>query len=146
MDILPTIVAATKVQLPKEKIDGLDFLPLLTGKTNKSPRDVFYVYYDLNNLKVIRYKTWELVLPHNSQAYSQALPGKDGTPGKVPHVNVPMALYDLIHDPGTIQDVQSQYPEVVEEIMKYAELAREDMGDGLTKRVGKNNRPAAKMQ
>lgn len=146
MDILPTIVAATNAHLPKEKIDGLDFIPLLTGKTNKSPRDVFYVYYDLNNLKIIRYKTWELVLPHSSQAYSQAIPGKDGTPGKVPHVNVPMALYDLIHDPGTIQDVQSQYPEVVEEILKYAELAREDMGDALTKRVGKNNRQPAKMQ
>jgi len=146
MDILPTIVAATNAHLPKEKIDGLDFLPLLTGKTNKSPRDLFYVYYDLNNLKLIRYKTWELVLPHDSQAYSQAIPGKDGTPGKVPHAKIPMALYDLLHDPGTIQDVQTQYPEVVEEILKYAELAREDMGDGLTKRIGKNNRKPAKME
>ncbi|AOW10565.1 sulfatase family protein [Flavobacterium gilvum] len=146
MDILPTIVAATNANLPKEKIDGLNFLPLLTGKTNKSPRDLFYVYYDLNSLKVIRYKTWELVLPHSSQAYSQAIPGKDGTPGKVPYVKVPLALYDLIHDPGTIQDVQSQYPEVVEEILKYAELAREDMGDAITKREGKNNRTPAKMQ
>lgn len=145
MDILPTLVAATKANLPKEKIDGLDFLPLLTGKTTQSPREVFYVYYDNNNLKLIRYKTWELTLPHSSQAYSEGIPGKDGTPGKVPYAKVPMALYDLIHDPGTKQDVQSQYPEIVEEILKYAELAREDMGDALTNRVGKNNRPAAKM-
>ena len=143
MDILPTIMAATNAQLPKQKIDGLNFLPLLTGKSSATPREVFYVYYDVNNLKLIRYKHWELVLPHQSQAYSQGSPGKDGKPGPTPIADVPMALYDLTHDPGTIYDVQKQYPEIVEEILKYAEQAREDLGDDLTKRKGKNIRPSA---
>lgn len=143
MDLLPTIVAATKASLPQQKIDGLNFLPLLTGKTNESPRQVLYVYYDNNNLKLIRYKQWELVLPHRSQAYTLGTPGKDGFPGKTPVTDVPMALYNLMHDPGTMYDVQQQYPEVVAEILKLAEQARADLGDDLTNRKGKNTRPPA---
>jgi arylsulfatase A-like enzyme len=143
MDILPTIVAATKANLPKQKIDGLNFLPLLTGQSTITPRELFYVYYDVNNLKLVRYKHWELVLPHQSQAYSQGTPGKAGRPGLTPITDVPMALYDLAHDPGTVYDVQKQYPEIVDEILKYVEQAREDLGDDLSKRKGKNVRESA---
>lgn len=143
MDILPTIVAAAGAASPKEKIDGLNFLPLLTGKTKQSPRDLFYVYYDANNLKLIRYKNWELVLPHSSQAYSAGEPGKDGKPGPTPSRPVPMALYNLIHDPGTVYDVQKDYPEMVQLMLGFAEQAREDLGDDLTKRKGKNTRASA---
>ena len=143
MDILPTIMAAANAVMPKQKIDGINFLPLLTGRSTAGPREVFYVYYDGNNLKLVRYKNWELVLPHQSQAYSQGTPGKDGKPGPTPIADVPMALYDLTHDPGTVYDVQKQYPEIVSEILKYAEKAREDLGDDLTKRTGKNIRAAA---
>lgn len=143
MDILPTIVAAAGASSPKEKIDGLNFLPLLTGKTNQSPRELFYVYYDVNNLKLIRYKNWELVLPHSSQAYSAGEPGKDGKPRPTPVKPVPMALYNLTHDPGTAYDVQKNYPEIVQLILGFAEQAREDLGDDLTKRKGKNTRASA---
>ncbi len=142
MDILPTIVTAAKASMPKQKIDGLDFLPLLTGKANNTPREVFYVYYDANSLKLIRYKQWELVLPHTSQAYTQGSPGKDGKPGPTPVVPVPMALYNLTHDPGTVFDVQKQYPGIVAQLLQYAETAREDLGDDLTNRQGKNIRAA----
>ena len=143
MDILPTVMAAAGASLPKQQIDGLNFLSLLTGKSFASPRDLFYVYYDVNNLKLVRYKNWELVLPHKSQAYSQGSPGKAGKPGSTPIVDVPMALYDLTHDPGTVYDVQKQYPEIVQKILKYVEQAREDLGDDLTQRKGKNIRPSA---
>lgn len=143
MDILPTVAAITGASLPKEKIDGLNFLPVLSGKTNQSPREVFYVYYDANNLKVVRYKNWELVLPHSSQTYSQGTPGKDGHPGTVPVKPVAMALYNLTHDPGTSMDVQHLYPEVVQQIMVFVEQARDDLGDALTNRKGNNIRKAA---
>jgi arylsulfatase A-like enzyme len=142
MDILPMVVSATHASMPKQNIDGLDFLPLLTGQTSQSPREVFYVYYDVNSLKLVRYKNWELVLPHTSQAYSQGTLGKDGNPGSTPMTAVPMALYDLTHDPGTVYDVQNQFPEIVEEILRHAEQARADLGDDLTNRIGKNVREA----
>ncbi|WP_018626213.1 sulfatase family protein [Niabella aurantiaca] len=142
MDILPTVMAATGSVLPEKKIDGLNFLPLLTGKSPVTPREVFYVYFDVNNLKLIRYKNWELVLPHKSRTY-QVPHGKDGDRGPTPVVDVPMALYDLVHDPGTVYDVQDQYPEIKEKMLQYAEEARADLGDNITHRKGRNVRPAA---
>lgn len=143
MDLLPTVIAATNAPMPDKKIDGLNFLPLLTGKTNQSPRAVFYVYYDANNLKLVRYNNWELVLPHASQAYTIGTPGKDGFPGPTGSAKVPFALYNLTHDPGSVYDVQKQNPEIVQEILKYVEAARTDLGDDLTGRKGKNIRPSA---
>jgi arylsulfatase len=146
MDLLPTVVSAANASLPKKRIDGLNFLPLLSGDTACSPREVFYVYYDQNSLKLVRYKNWELVLPHRSQSYIRNAQGKDGFPGNVPVVDVPMALYNLSHDPGTVYDVQHYYPDVVKKIMSFVEEAREDLGDDLSNMKGKNTREPAKLQ
>lgn len=145
MDLLPTIADITGSALPENKIDGLDFLSLLTGKTNKGPRDIFYYYFGVgsNNLEAIRYKHWKLVLPHKSTSYNKNLQGKGGLRGKGAVVEVPLALYDLAHDPGEVRDVQELYPEIVAQIQKIAETAREDLGDDLTNKKGKNVRKPA---
>lgn len=146
MDLLPTIVTITGAPYPKNKIDGLSFMPLLLGKTPKSPREVFYYYYDKNNLKAVRYKNWKLVLPHQSRSYVLDTQGKDGYPGKTTDVAVKTALYNLTHDPGEVYDVQKLYPDVAEKIMTFVEQAREDLGDDLTNRKGKNVRSPAQWQ
>lgn len=146
MDLLPTIVNITGAPSPKNRIDGIDFTPLLLGKAPEGLRDVFYYYYDQNSLKAVRYKNWKLVLPHKSRSYVLDLPGKDGYPGKTTDVPVKTGLYNLTYDPGEVYDVQSQYPEVVERIMAFVEQAREDLGDDLSKRKGKNVRPPATFQ
>ncbi|WP_316784166.1 sulfatase [Pedobacter frigiditerrae] len=143
MDILPTVMKLSGSTLPKERIDGIDFSSVLLGKTIKSPRDVFYYYYDTNNLKAVRYQNWKLVLPHATQSYVAGVLGKDGQNGTTPVINVPMALYDLAHDPGETYDVQNQYPEMVKKIMVYVEQARADLGDDLTKNKGANRRKPA---
>jgi arylsulfatase len=142
IDLLPTIAAATGVLLPKNRIDGINFLPLLTNKTTKGPREVFYYYFGADNLEGVRYKNWKLVLPHKSNTYEN-LHGKFGHPGVIGQVDVQQALYDLAHDPGERYDVQKLYPEMVAKIMTFAEQARDDLGDKLTNRVGKNVRKAA---
>jgi hypothetical protein len=51
-------------------------------------------------------------------------------------------LYNLARDPGERYNVLEQNPEIVAELEKIADAAREDLGDDLQKRQGKNNRPA----
>jgi arylsulfatase A-like enzyme len=144
MDILPTICKLTGTSLPTKKIDGLDFSEFITGRTARGPRELLYYYYGDNKLMAIRYRHWKLVLDHESQSYAQGTPGTDGVPGSL-KANSPVrqALYDLSHDPGEVYDVQKNYPDIVQEILRYAELAREDLGDNLTGRKGKNVRPNA---
>lgn len=143
MDILPTVAELVGAAPPKKKIDGLSFAPLLLGKTDQSPREVFYYYFGQNNLRAVRYKNWKLVLPHTSNAIAKGTPGKDGFPGKNATEEVGQGLYNLTHDPGEQFDVQELYPEMVGKLLALAEEAREDLGDDLTQRTGKNVRPAA---
>jgi arylsulfatase len=143
IDWLPTIIAATGAKMPNKPIDGLNFLPFLTGKTQVDPREVFYYYFGKNNLEAVRYKNWKLVLPHPSYTYAEFTLGKGGKGGRVGMAQVPMALYDLAHDPGEAYDLQGNYPEIVKKLQDLAEKAREDMGDDLTHREGKNLRTPA---
>jgi arylsulfatase len=113
----------------------------MEGK-DATPRKHFYYYYDKNNLKAVRRDNWKLVLPHQSQLYETQLPGNDGFPGTTTSDNaIPLALYDLRRDPSERYDVKKLYPEIVSELKRLAEMAREDLGDDITKRTGKNLRP-----
>jgi arylsulfatase len=144
IDLLPTLAAATRAPLPGKKIDGMNFLPLWLGKAAKGPREVFYYYFGDNALEGIRYRNWKLVLPHEAQTYG-GLHGMSGKPGVLGRISVPMALYDLAHDPGEAYDVQQLYPEMVEKLLGFAEEARQDLGDRLTNREGKNVRMPARL-
>lgn len=147
MDILPTLVQLTGAKLPLNKIDGLDFSPLLLGDLNFAARDEFAYYYDENNLKAIRKGPWKLVLPASSRSYSPpATIGRDGFPGEYATENVPLALYNLNTDPGEDRDVKAGYPEIVQQLKIIAEKYRQALGDGLTKTVGTEVRPAAVVQ
>jgi arylsulfatase A-like enzyme len=143
LDILPTVAKLTGSKLSSNQIDGLDLSEIIRGKTNQSPRKYFYYYYAQNELRAVRRDNWKLMLPHvNSQSYEGELPGQNRYPGKYATVNVPLALYDLRRDPGEEYDVQTQHPDIVEELQKIAQQVRLDMGDKLTNTIGKNSRPA----
>ncbi|HEY4288672.1 MAG TPA: sulfatase [Puia sp.] len=145
MDLLPTLAAAAGTGLPVNRIDGLNFLPSLKAGNGTGPRETFYYYFNKNSLEGVRYKNWKLVLPHNASTYS-ALHGKDGNGGSILKRDVPMGLYDLAHDPGEVYDVQQLYPEMLQQLLKIADEAREDLGDDLTGHEGKNRRQAAKLE
>jgi len=54
IDLLPTIAHLTGAELPREKIDGQNVWPLLSGESNaKNPHDVYYFYYSNNQLQAI---------------------------------------------------------------------------------------------
>lgn len=73
---------------------------------------------------------YKLVFAHPGRSYEAFPPGNGGRPGKVAEGHeFPLALYDMRRDPGERYDVQNQHPEVVEELMRIADAAREDLGD-----------------
>ena len=147
IDLLPTIANICGAKLPAKKIDGVDILPLLKGNMDATPRKYFYYYYRRNNLEAVRRDDWKLVLPHEGRTYEGQQPGNDGFPGKAPENHpFPLALYDLRRDPSERYDVKELYPEIVTELQKVADEAREDLGDDLTKREGKNVRPSGRVK
>ena len=147
IDILPTIAALCDVQLPKNPIDGVNMLPILRGDMENQPRTYFYYYYRRNDLQAVRKDHWKLVLPHKGRSYIGQLPGIDGFPGTAREdISHPQGLYDLLRDPAEAYDVQKLYPEILAELLNVAETAREDLGDDITKREGKNRRPSGKLE
>ena len=73
------------------------------------------------------------------------LPKNDGHPGKYSQTVTDYALYNLRRDPGEEYDVKDLYPKIIQEIEILAEKARNDLGDNLQKRKGKNIREPGKL-
>lgn len=146
IDILPTLAAIAGAPLPKNKIDGVNLLPLLKGDFDSNPRQTFYYYYRQNSLEAVRSGNWKLVFPHPGRTYQGFQPGNDGDPGPV-NGNFPFegGLYDLRRDPQERYDVTESYPEILESLKKIANEARQDLGDELTKNSGKNRREPGKV-
>lgn len=145
IDILPTLAAITGAMLPANKIDGVNILSLLKGELNANPRDYMYFYYNKNSLEAVREGSWKLVLPHKIESNEKEPPGHDGWPGKIHIDSTGLALYDLRRDPGERYDVKEQNPAIVERLEQLVERARQDLGDDLTGREGKNRRPPGRL-
>jgi arylsulfatase A-like enzyme len=142
MDVLPTIARLTGAELPKAKIDGVDFTELLKGNDNVTPRTEFLYYYRKNNLEAVRKHDWKLVFAHPGRTYEGVLPGHNGKPGPTTENNMfPKELFNLARDPSERYNVLEQNPEIAAELEKIAEAARADLGDDLTNHPGKNRRP-----
>ena len=146
IDLLPTIANICNAPLPPQRIDGINVWPLLSGATEISPRRYFLYYYDANNLKAVRNERFKLVFPHSYRTYEENLPGINGMPGETSQKKVTEPeLYDLRRDPGERYNVIALYPDVVAELSKVAEEARDDLGDALTSREGRGRRPAGRL-
>jgi arylsulfatase len=147
IDILPTLAAITGSPLPEKKIDGVNILPLLCGDEKANPRESFLYYYRKNSLEAVRKGDWKLVFAHPGRTYVGFKPGADGFPGGV-NENFPFeeGLYDLRRDPGERYDVKEYYPEVVSELEKLADIARQDLGDDIQKIEGQNRREPGRIQ
>jgi arylsulfatase len=146
IDLLPTIARLCGATLPSNKIDGVDIGSLLTMQKGTPPRDEFVYYYRRNSLEGVRKGQWKLVVPHRSQTYKTYQPGKNGYPGGYAEADIPLALYDLAHDPGETEDVQQSHPEIVQELQALVEKYRKTLGDDITKTPCGECRPPAKVE
>jgi arylsulfatase A-like enzyme len=139
IDVLPTIARLVGASPPPLPIDGLDIAPLLLGEPGaRSPHEALLFYYG-TELRALRGGRYKLVLPHRSQTLAGKA-GSGGIPAKYQQVDVPLALYDLVDDVGETTDVAAAHPDVMARLQALAEKAREDLGDSLTGRTGRNLR------
>lgn len=146
IDLLPTIAKLVNADLPKHKIDGLDIWPLLNGDPKaRNPHEAYFFYYHTNELQAVRSGPWKLILPHTYRTLGQQPKAKGGLPIKYSNVKVGLELYDLATDAGETRNVADQHPDVVQRLAALAEQAREDMGDSLTRRVGKGVREPGRL-
>jgi arylsulfatase A len=141
IDILPTLAGLAGASLPQDRIiDGRDMWPLLAGQPDtRAPHEVLYFYWG-TELHAIRSGKWKLHLPHPYQSLEAA--GADGRPGKYVRKEIDLSLFDLEKDAEEATNVADQNPDVVKTLLEHAERAREDLGDSLVKRTGKNVRAA----
>ncbi len=141
IDLLPTIAFIAQAPLPEKKIDGVNVFPLLKGNFEENPRNTFYYYYGENSLRAVRKGDWKLVFAHTGRTYEGFEPGKDGMPGEVDNNHAfDTELYDLRRDPGERYNLFDYHPEIVEKLEQVASVAREDLGDDLTDKPGRNRR------
>jgi arylsulfatase A len=147
MDILPTMAEILKINLPQDRIiDGKSILPLMKNLPGaKSPHQTYYYYYHWQ-LQAVRSGKWKLHLPHEYRTLAGKTPGNDGKCIPEEFHKIGLALFDLDSDVGETTNVAEQHPQVVERLLSYAEQAREDLGDQLTKRKGKNIRPPDRVE
>lgn len=140
IDLFPTIARLAGAELPKNRIDGLDIWPIISGRRGaKNPHQSYYHYYEVNQLQAVSTGDgrWKLQLPHTYRTLGGRPGGKDGIPALYENRKIEKAeLYDLQHDIGESTNVADQHPEIVARLLAAAETARADLGDALTNRKG----------
>lgn len=146
IDIVPTVAALLDVPLPSHPIDGHDIRPLMFGEPSaRSPHEAFYCYYNGGELQAVRDRRWKLYFPHRYRTMAGHPGGTGGKPADYEHRETGTELYDLKNDVGEATDVARQNPEVVARLEKLADVAREQLGDKLTKREGTARRPPGRL-
>jgi len=141
IDLFPTVAELSRSPLPQRKIDGVSLVPLLQGVKDANPRESFVYYYNKNDLEAVTDGNFKLIFPHKYRTYGAYEPGNDGNPGELATNEIlKNELYDLRRDPGERYDVISQYPEEAIKLMKIADKMREELGDNLTRKEGKEQR------
>ena len=108
MDWLPTFVAAAGDPGVKEKLktghragdksfkvhlDGYNFLPYLTGKAEKAPRQEIFYFTDDGDLSALRFQDWKIVFLEQRAKGTLELWANPFTPLRMP------LIFNLRRDP-----------------------------------------------
>lgn len=144
IDILPTIAHLANCPLPEKPIDGENISSLLMGTANDWDEPRTYYYYWIGELQAIRQGSWKLHFPHSYRTLNGQVT-EPGRPAPYREEKTALALFNLTDDIGETTDVSAQHPDIVGRLQAAADSIRDELGDTLTGRKGKANRPAAKV-
>lgn len=144
IDIFPTIARLIGARLPDHRIDGKDIWSLISGQPGaRSPHGA-----SISTItRTISKPCGQAAGSRFSPKYRSLTgpPGQDGTPHGYSRPTCGLELYDLENNVGERHNVINQHPEVVKRLQALAEKVRDDLGDALTDRPGKNRRPPGKL-
>ena len=145
IDVLPTLAYLAEAELPKQKIDGANAWPILSGAEGAtSPHEAYYYYWG-RELHAVRSGPWKLHFPHSYRSL-EGPAGTDGKPAPYKELSCGLELYNLDSDISESKDVAAANPDVVAKLQKLADKIRSELGDGLTKDNGTELRPAGKLE
>jgi len=147
IDLLPTIAHLIGADLPDQKIDGKDIRSVMFDSADaKSPHEAFWCYYRVGQLQAVRNDRFKLVFPHQYRTLAGRPGGSGGLSTNYEQRSIELSLFDLDNDVSETKNVINDFPKVVAELQKLAETARQELGDRLTKRKGKEQRPPGKLE
>lgn len=149
IDIFPTIAKLVGAKLPDHRIDGMDVWPIISSKNpTKNPHEAYWFYYEQNQLQsvVSGDGRWKLQLPHTYRTLAGGPGGTNGIPANYEQRKMDASeLYDLVSEISETKNIAEKNPEMVKRLEAEAERAREELGDSLTKRVGKGAREPGRL-
>lgn len=132
LDILPTFASLAEAALPKQTIDGHDIRRILLNKVgakSKADEQGFF-YYHIDQLQAVRSGPWKLYLPLQAKRMNLATK-------RAPSI---LQLYNVRDDITEAHELSANQPEIVERLLKLAEVARTQIGD--EEKPGLGQRPA----
>ncbi|MBV5315469.1 MAG: arylsulfatase [Prolixibacteraceae bacterium] len=108
-DVMPTLAEIAGVKVPKN-LDGISFLPTLTGKgAQEQHKTMYWEFHEMNGRQALRMGEWKLV------RYNVFIPDKTTTD-----------LYNLKTDLGEEKNVAPDHPKLVEEMLEILSKSRID--------------------
>lgn len=111
MDVVPTVCGIAGAAMPAKPVDGVDILPLLTGRAASLDRDPLLYFHGRHPLAA-RWGKWKLhIARYNAEMYSANPPA-----GRMNLMLARPELYNLELDPDESCDVAAENPEVVRRI------------------------------
>ena len=126
LDIMPTIANLAGVTVPKDRIiDGENIQPLILGEKVKFDDERIFFYYQAWHLQAVRKGKWKLHIPSEKQ--------KDWKVWNKTEDWIELSepeLFDLERDLGETTNLATQYPEIVEDLLKEINRALIDIGSG----------------
>ena len=147
LDLVPTIASRLNLTLPTHGVDGKDLWSVFSGRKGAvNPTEAYAFYYGQGELQALRSGPWKLHFPHIANGLAGNPPGSDGRPGNYKRLQMGLELYNLESDPAETRNLAANKPEIVERLSRYAEEFRTDLGDSLTKRLGRGIRSPGRNQ